>query len=376
MDDHPNRMLDVTTAGWVATLALIGVLLALDLVVSGRRAKAVAFREATAWSIFYVAVALVFGLVFGTLAGWEFGAQYFAGYVVEKSLSVDNLFVFVVIMSTFAVPAEQQPRVLTFGIIAALVLRAIFIALGAALLALFSFMFLIFGLLLILTAVQLFRHRDQDPSIDDNPVVVAARRLLPLTDRYHGKRLLAREGERRVLTPLFLVLLAIGSTDVLFALDSIPAVFGIRRALHRLRRERLRPPRATRALLPRHRAARPAGVPLGRPRRDPRLHRSQARAALRPLAERRRTGDHHRHLARRHPRGPLRDDDREHRQGAPRPDGPRACRHAPRPSRAAAGKRRSRAAAESSRRPSARPDVTITNDFGVGHVGLRPSVTE
>lgn len=130
-------------------------------------------------------------------------------------------------MSTFAVPAEHQAKVLTFGILAALVLRAIFIALGAALLALFSFMFLVFGIVLILTAVQLYRHRDEDPSIDDNPVVGLARRVLPLTDRYHGDRIVAFEDGRRVLTPLFLVFLAIGSTDVLFALDSIPAVFGI-----------------------------------------------------------------------------------------------------------------------------------------------------
>jgi tellurite resistance protein TerC len=119
--------------------------------------------------------------------------------------------------------------VLTFGILAALVLRGIFIALGAALLSLFSFMFLAFGLLLLFTAVQLFRHRDQDPSIEDNALVTAARRVLPLTDRYDGGRLVTRVDGRRVFTPLFLVLLAIGSTDVMFALDSIPAVFGVTR---------------------------------------------------------------------------------------------------------------------------------------------------
>ena len=110
-------------------------------------------------------------MVFGFVAGWEFGGEYFAGYIVEKSLSVDNLFVFVIIMTTFAVPAEHQQRVLTFGILAALVLRAIFIALGAALISTFSFMFLLFGLLLIFTAVQLFRHREEDPSVEDNALV-------------------------------------------------------------------------------------------------------------------------------------------------------------------------------------------------------------
>jgi tellurite resistance protein TerC len=219
--------LDVTLTGWAATVGLIATLFALDLAYSARRSRAVEFREAVAWSIFYIAVALGFGIGFTALAGSEFGAQYFAGYVVEKSLSVDNLFVFVIIFATFAVPAEHQQRVLTFGILAALVLRAIFIALGAALLATFSFMFLIFGVLLIGTAIQLFRHRDEDPAVEDNVVVAVARRLLPFTDRYDGSKLVVREAGRRMLTPLFLVLIAIGATDVLFALDSIPAVFGV-----------------------------------------------------------------------------------------------------------------------------------------------------
>src|SRR3954464_3202617 len=156
-------MLDVTVVGWAATLGLIAALFVLDLFVSRPgHAHTVGFREAVLASLFYVGVAVGFGVVFGFVAGWDFGAQYFAGYLVEKSLSVDNLFVFVVIMATFAVPPEHQQRVLTFGIMAALVLRAIFIALGAALISAFSFMFLIFGLLLIVTAVQLFRHRDED----------------------------------------------------------------------------------------------------------------------------------------------------------------------------------------------------------------------
>ena len=220
-------MLEVTITGWVVTIGVIVALLVADLVFSARRPHAVGFREAVVQSVFYIGVAIVFGVVFGTIAGWDLGAQYFAGWVVEKSLSVDNLFVFVIIMSTFAVPAEHQHRVLTFGIIAALILRVIFIAIGAALLAAFSFMFLVFGVVLIATAIQLFRHRDEDPSVDDNAIVRFARRRLPFTDEYDGGRLLTREGGRRVATPLFLVLLTIGSTDVLFALDSIPAVFGV-----------------------------------------------------------------------------------------------------------------------------------------------------
>jgi tellurite resistance protein TerC len=187
------------------------------------------FRVAAIWSLIYVAAALVFGATLGLLAGWSLGTQFLAGYVVEKSLSVDNLFVFVVIMTTFAVPAEHQPRALAIGIALALLLRAIFIAAGAALLSAFSFMFAIFGLALIATAVQLFRHRDQDPSVGDNALLKLARRRLPLSDRYDGGRIVTRVNGRRMLTPLFMVLLAIGTTDFLFALDSIPAVYGVTR---------------------------------------------------------------------------------------------------------------------------------------------------
>jgi tellurite resistance protein TerC len=222
-------MLDVTTAGWVVTLGLIGALFLFDIGYSTRRPHAVGFREAVAWSIFYIAVAVIFGVVFGVLAGWQYGTQYFAGYVVEKSLSVDNLFVFVIIMSTFAVPPEHQQRMLTIGIAAALVLRALFIAVGAALLSAFSVMLLLFGVLLVVTGIQLFRHRHEDPTIDDNPLVAAARRILPLTDHYDDGRLITEDSGRRVATPLVLVLIAIGGTDVLFALDSIPAVFGVTR---------------------------------------------------------------------------------------------------------------------------------------------------
>ncbi|WP_255482362.1 TerC/Alx family metal homeostasis membrane protein [Pseudarthrobacter sp. NBSH8] len=172
-------------------------------------------------------MAVAFGLVFAIQVGWDYGAEYFAGYIVEKSLSIDNLFVFVIIMSTFAVPEKYQQKVLIFGIAMALVLRATFIALGAALLQLFSFMFLIFGLVLIVTAVQLYRHRNADPDVHDNVLVRVARRALTVTKDYEGGRMFTRSAGRRAVTPLFIVLLAIGSTDLLFALDSIPAIFGI-----------------------------------------------------------------------------------------------------------------------------------------------------
>jgi tellurite resistance protein TerC len=221
-------MLHVSFAGWAATIGLIIVLLVVDLFMTrpGHQ-HAVGFREAVLASIFYVGVALAFGVAFGLIAGWEWGGEYFAGYIVEKSLSIDNLFVFVVIMSTFAVPAEFQHRVLSFGILVALVLRGIFIAVGAVLIASFSFMFAVFGVALLATAIQLFRHRDQDPDIEDNAIVRAARRLIPVTDSFAGGRMLTQADGRRVATPLFIVFLAIASTDLLFALDSIPAVFGV-----------------------------------------------------------------------------------------------------------------------------------------------------
>jgi tellurite resistance protein TerC len=219
--------MEVTATAWAVTIGLIVALLAVDLAAGGLRPHAVGFREATAWSVFYIAVAVAFGLVLSWIAGWDFGIQYFAGYLVEKSLSVDNLFVFVIIMTTFAVPQRHRQKVLTFGILMALIMRAVFIAVGAALLELFTFMFLVFGLLLIGTAIQLYRHRNEDPEVEDNALVRATRRMLPTTTEYHEGRLVTRINGRRVVTPLFIVLITIGSTDLLFALDSIPAVFGV-----------------------------------------------------------------------------------------------------------------------------------------------------
>ena len=200
-------MFEVTVAGWAATFVVVGALIAVDLWHSRRSPHAVGLREAVGWSLLYVAVAALFGVSFALIAGWDLGAQYFAGYVVERSLSIDNLFVFVIIMTTFAVPAEHQPRLLMLGIVGALLLRGLFIALGAAMLGAFSFTYLVFGLALVATGVQLFRHREEDPSVEDNLLVAAAR--------------------RRGLAPTLLALLAIATTDVVFALDSIPAVFGV-----------------------------------------------------------------------------------------------------------------------------------------------------
>ena len=220
-------MLEISGLTWGVTIALVLGLLAVDLVLAAMRPHKVGFKEALAWSLFYIGVAIAFGIWFAAAYGGDAGTQYFAGWIVEKSLSVDNLFVFVIIMTTFAVPERHQHKVLTFGIILALVMRAIFIALGATLLSLFSFVFLLFGLLLIYTAVQLFRHRDEDPDVESNGVVRGAKRLLPVTEEYDEGKLATLVDGRRMFTPLFIVLIAIGSIDLLFALDSIPAVFGV-----------------------------------------------------------------------------------------------------------------------------------------------------
>ena len=212
---------------WALTIGVIVGLFALDLGLAAARPHVVGFREAALSSVFFIAVAIVFGVVFTAQVGGDFGTQYFAGYLLEKSLSIDNLFVFVIIMTTFAVPEIYQQKVLIFGIGMALVMRAIFIALGAALLELFAFMFLVFGLVLIITAVQLYRHRDVDPDVSDNGLVRLAGRALTVTDGYDGGRMFSRSAGRRAVTPLFIVLLAIGSSDLLFALDSIPAIFGV-----------------------------------------------------------------------------------------------------------------------------------------------------
>lgn len=220
-------MLDVSTTAWLVTVGVVLALFVFDLGIAIARPHEVGFREAALASTFFIAVAIAFGIVFGSIAGWGPGGEFFAGYILEKSLSVDNLFVFVVIMTTFAVPKAYQQKVLIIGIFLALILRVVFIMLGATLLDNFSIMFLLFGLLLVFTAIQLFRHRDQDPSVENNAVVNFAQKNLAVTDQYDEGRLVTKIDGKRFFTPLFLVLLAIASADILFALDSIPAIFGI-----------------------------------------------------------------------------------------------------------------------------------------------------
>ncbi|MAT61721.1 MAG: tellurium resistance protein TerC [Micrococcales bacterium] len=220
-------VLDVTAGVWLVTLTVIIGLFALDLGLAIARPHAVGFREAAIWSIFYIAVAVVFGVIFAIWAGGDFGAQYFSGYIVEKTLSIDNLFVFVIIMSAFAVPPKYQQKLLILGIALALVMRAIFIAIGATLLAYFSFMFLLFGLLLIYTGFALYKHRDEDPEVSDNILVTATKKVLTTTDDYVDGKFFTRISGKLAATPMFIAFVAIGTTDLLFALDSIPAVFGV-----------------------------------------------------------------------------------------------------------------------------------------------------
>ncbi len=219
--------MDVTFGLWVVTIVGILVLVSLDFILVSRKPHDVGFREAALWSIFYVAVAVAFGATIWWWQGGTYGTEYFAAYLVEKSLSVDNLFVFVIILTQFAVPSVYHQRVLLVGVVLALVLRAVFIAIGAAALAAFAFTFVIFGAILIWTGVQLFRHRNADPEPTDNFVVRTVRRWYPVTPDYHGTKLFVRLDGRRMMTPLMLVMVAIASTDLLFALDSIPATFGV-----------------------------------------------------------------------------------------------------------------------------------------------------
>jgi tellurite resistance protein TerC len=187
----------------------------------------VGFREAAGWSIFYIAIAIAFGVWVWVIHGSQFGTEYFAAYLVEKSLSVDNLFVFAIILAQFAVPTILHQRVLLFGVALALVMRGIFIAVGAAALQAFAFTFVIFGGILIWTGIKLFQHWDEDPDPSENRSVKLIRRLLPITEDFHGEKAFVKIDGKKFATPLLLVMVAVASTDLLFALDSIPATFGV-----------------------------------------------------------------------------------------------------------------------------------------------------
>jgi TerC family integral membrane protein len=214
---------------WVWALTVIGILvvIAVDLLVIHRGDhREFTTRRAAFWSVIYIGMAIVFGFGVWAFSGGRYAGEYFAGFVTEKSLSVDNLFVFMVILTRFAVPKHAQHMVLMAGIVIALILRAVFIAAGAAALAAFTWVFIIFGVFLIWTAIGLVRDHDEQ-DYKENVLMRWARRVLPTSDDYDGDRIVTRVDGRRLFTPLFLVIVAIGSTDVMFALDSIPAIFGL-----------------------------------------------------------------------------------------------------------------------------------------------------
>jgi tellurite resistance protein TerC len=219
---------NVTTTTWFVTMAVLLAVIVADLFIVGRNPREPSMREATAWVIFYVSLAVVFGIGVGFAWGTRYAGEFFAGWLTEYSLSIDNLFVFVIIMSRFAVPRQYQQTVLLIGIVLALIFRGLFIAVGAAAISAFSWIFYLFGAFLVVTAIGLFRHGEDDESdFQENVVIRTVRRVLPTTRDYHGVKLVVREGGKRMVTPMLIVMVAIGSTDVLFALDSIPAIFGL-----------------------------------------------------------------------------------------------------------------------------------------------------
>ena len=219
--------MNITLLTWAIVVGAILALIVIDLLTISRKPHEVMFKEAAGWSIFYIGVAIAFGVWVWQSAGSVYGTEYFAAYLVEKSLSVDNLFVFIIILAQFKVPSIYHQRVLMFGVILALVLRAIFIAVGAAALAAFSFTFVIFGAILIWTGVGLFKHWDEDPTPEDNFLVKVIRKRVAMTDKFDGSKAFTKIDGKRIATPMFTVLIAIASTDLLFALDSIPATFGV-----------------------------------------------------------------------------------------------------------------------------------------------------
>ncbi|GGL37434.1 TerC/Alx family metal homeostasis membrane protein [Phycicoccus endophyticus] len=215
---------------WAVTLGAVLALFALDFVLT-RRPHEVSMAEAVGWSVFYIALPLAFGVHVWLLHGGERGLEYYTGYLVEKSLSVDNLFVFMLLLAAFAVPEELKQRVLLIGVAGALVLRGVFIAVGAQLVASFSWTFLVFGLVLLATAVKVLRDalspHEAEVDVGSLRTVRLLRRVFPVVEDYRGPRLSVREGGRRALTPLALVAVALLGTDIVFAVDSVPAVFGI-----------------------------------------------------------------------------------------------------------------------------------------------------
>ena len=220
--------MNVPTWLWIASIALLVGLLAVDVFIIGRRPHEPTMRECAIAISFFVGLAIVFGLGVWYFAGAQYGGEFFAGWLTEYSLSIDNLFVFVIIMAKFAVPRQLQQTALLVGIILALVMRGIFIALGAAAIQNFSWIFYIFGAFLIYTAVKLATQGEMDEDdYEENRLLKWVEHRFPATQEWQGVKLFARIDGKRVITPMFIVIVALGTTDLLFALDSIPAIYGL-----------------------------------------------------------------------------------------------------------------------------------------------------
>lgn len=218
--------MQVTQLEWIVTLAVTIAVLLFDVIVIGRRPHEPSTRETATYLSIYIGMAVAFGVWVWYFHGSQFGLEFFAGWLTEYSLSVDNLFIFLIIMASFKVPRVYQQQALLVGIILALIFRGVFIALGAVAINQFSWVFYIFGAFLVYTAINLVRDTDHDDD-GDNGVVRFARKHLRTTDQWDGLKLWVHENGKRLMTPMFLVIVALGTTDLLFALDSIPAIYGL-----------------------------------------------------------------------------------------------------------------------------------------------------
>ena len=222
--------MDVHLYAWIITVGVMVLILAFDIFIIGRRPHEPSMREAGTAIGIYVGLAVIFGIALWAVSGAQYSAEFFAGWLTEYSLSIDNLFIFLIIMSSLKVPRKLQQFALMVGIILALIFRGIFIAVGAAAINAFSWVFFIFGAILLVTAVKLvldYRRHDDEEEAPDNLVLRWVRRRFPSTDEYHGTKLTVKQDGRRLITPMMIVIIALGSTDLLFALDSIPAIYGL-----------------------------------------------------------------------------------------------------------------------------------------------------
>jgi tellurite resistance protein TerC len=220
--------MNVSALEWFITIGVTVAVLLFDVIIIARRPHEPTMRECGIYLSFYIGLALAFGLWVWNFHGGQFGLEFYAGWLTEYSLSVDNLFIFIIIMASFKVPKIYQQQALLVGIVLALIFRGIFIALGAVAIEQFSWIFYIFGAFLLYTAIRLVRDTDHDDD-GENAVVRLARKYVPTTENWDGLKLYLKEGGKRLMTPMFLVIVALGTTDLLFALDSIPAIYGLTR---------------------------------------------------------------------------------------------------------------------------------------------------